>query len=182
MATVRITADFRGITHELETFAAETSKASSRALNRTIRDRQTAAVDLLASAVGLDTATVKKATDLDLAAPGRLTATLRVNDKRIPLIKFGAVQTPAGVASRRGFVPHGFIARMRSGHIGVFRRVSLDAPLRRGPRRSWLPIRERFGPSLAHEFQRPEVYEPLVAPIQETLAANLRDEVKAPRA
>ena len=181
MATVRITADFRGVKHELESFAVDTGKAAARALNRTIKAMQVLAVERLAADVGLDRAIVEKATDVDLAVPERLSATLRVNDKRIPLINFGAVETAAGVASRRGFVEHGFIARMRSGHVGVFRRVSLVAPLRRGRQRSWLPIRQRFGPSLAREFQRPEVYEPVVQTATESLPASLREEVK-PRA
>ena len=79
-------------------------------------------------------------------------AQLAASLKRIPLIRWNARQVGRGVSYRlkggRGRHPNAFIAAMRSGHRGVFVRGTT-----RG-----LPIKELFGPSLGHVFQkyRPE--------------------------
>src|SRR5438094_641473 len=72
MATVKITANFRGVIHELETFEAEIGKGGARALNTTIKAAQALAVDRLAQEAGLDIALVRKSTGIDLASSDRL--------------------------------------------------------------------------------------------------------------
>lgn len=82
----------------------------------------------------------------------RQTAALFASAKRIPLIKFGATGPEpsrgkgSGVTARtrRGRYPRAFIATMRSGHRGVFERKTTRR----------LPIREKFGPSIAHVFTK----------------------------
>jgi hypothetical protein len=88
--------------------------------------------------VARDAMTIAKAT------PSRLMATVTASNRRIPLIDFGAPrQTKRGVTANTGqgrqLYPSAFIARMQSGHVGVFKRKGT-------PR---LPIAELHGASVA---------------------------------
>lgn len=72
-------------------------------------------------------------------------ASIAAKSTRTGLLEYkGTSQTARGVRYRiikggkRGLIEHGFIARMQSGHRGVFKRE-------RGPR---LPIQEKRGPSV----------------------------------
>jgi hypothetical protein len=74
----------------------------------------------------------------------QLYAAISITGRRIPLRKFGARQTRRGVsyAIRRGGrteMRHAFLAEMKTGHRGVFRRKD------KAPR---LPIQEKYGPSV----------------------------------
>lgn len=69
-------------------------------------------------------------------------------------------------ASGRKVVPGAFVARMRSGHLGLFKR---DGSARLG-------IHELFGPSPLHVFQNEEVILKLDDLIEDTMARNLERE------
>jgi hypothetical protein len=85
---------------------------------------------------------------------------------RIPLIDFGARGPEpsrgrgSGVTYRMGGaqkrLPHAFIARLASGHRGVFERT--QGKFMRIQKRSWKKkrqaIHEKFGPSLPHVFAK----------------------------
>jgi hypothetical protein len=77
------------------------------------------------------------------ATPDRLASEVKVTREEIPLSAFGARQTKGGVSvlvrrsEGRKVLKGTFLARMKSGHIGVFHRE--------GKKR--LPILERFGPT-----------------------------------
>lgn len=122
--------------------------AVARAVNKSATSARTALVRAVAKDVGLTQKTIRPQIVLGAARPGRNpAATLRVPTKRIPLIKFGAKQFSYGVRARlKGGAqkyPGAFVATMRSGHTGVFRR--------RGKPR--LPIAELHGPSLGRVFR-----------------------------
>lgn len=80
------------------------------------------------------------------ARGAELSARVTVTGSRIPLYRFGAKQTKRGVTYRikkgggRGIAPSAFIATMRSGHTGVFKRKT----------KKRFPIYELRGPSLPH--------------------------------
>jgi hypothetical protein len=74
-------------------------------------------------------------------------------------------------------IPNAFIARMQSGHVGVFQRVAGSSG-RRGPapNRSQLPIRELFGPSIWQVFKKYEAVG--LARGREQLIKNLQSEFR----
>lgn len=128
-----------------------------RALNRAGVSTQTAMVREVARDMGIKQADVKKAMRVTNAREGHFEATVSATGARMPLIAFGAKGPEPSRGKGRGVTarmqgarkryPHAFIARMRSGHRGVFQRTSIPG----GPR---LPIRELFGPSIPLVFNR----------------------------
>ncbi len=136
----------------VERLKAKAPMAQARALNRAIASAKTAMVRVISDDLGVKASEVRDRIGVEDARPDRLRARLSASYKRIPLIDFKA-QGPEpslgkgrGVTAKlgrsRGRYPDAFIATMTSGHRGVFRRKSLGR----------LPIRELFGPSVAHVF------------------------------
>lgn len=119
-----------------------------QALNRSMRGVQTVLKRAVSKDMGMKVGSVAKRMAIGKATRSRQQATLRVNDKRVPLMEFKAKQTRKGVTHRIGGqrrqVPGAFIAEMPSGHKGVFKRRS----------RRRLPIVELHGPSIYKIAQR----------------------------
>jgi len=152
----------------------------ARALNRSINSGRTLATRLIASDLGLKVGDVREFVSVQEARADRLEASVQVSARRIPLIKFGAAgPDPHADATQPGFrgvtvkmkggAGHyfkAFIARMPSGHVGVFQR--------RGRRR--LPIDQLHGPSPWRAYQK---HQPtVVARVQEQLAKTLPHEIE----
>jgi hypothetical protein len=123
-------------------FATAVSAAASRALNRAISTVRTDVTRKLAKELGLAQTPIRERLEIQSASPKRLEATLVVSSKPVPLIEYAARQTKPGVTYRgpqgRRLLRGSFIARMRSGHVGVFKRRT----------RKRLPIFERVGAPL----------------------------------
>jgi hypothetical protein len=118
---------------------------------------------------GLKQAVIRERLEIQRASPADLEAVVVVSSKSIPLIEFGARQTPAGVTTARGqFRKSAFLATMRSGHRGVFRR--------RTKRR--LPIREQTGPPLPAVAARAQILKSAQAVGQAAFSARLPAEIK----
>lgn len=128
-------------------------QAIARALNRATASMRTVQTRGIAKDLGLAQAPIRKAMTIDQATASHHVAKLIATGARIPLYAFKPSpkdpqvrRRTGGVSYRlpggRGRVPNAFIARMDSGHIGVF--------VRKGRRR--LPIRELFGPSIPQVF------------------------------
>lgn len=152
----------------LRRLAQNAPAAEARALNRAITTARVFMRRTVASDVGLQQTVVDKDFSVRQARPDALKATLEVRGKRIPLAKFGArgpmptrgrppYVTAAIGGVRKVYGPRPgantpFMARMRSGHIGVFARVD---PSERRSVGAWglnLPLRELRGPSLVRVF------------------------------
>lgn len=140
---------------EIGKMPERTTKAMARSLNRGINSARSVMVFRISKDTGLRSKDVRDALPVTLATPNRLIVRLATSLKRIPLIRFGARgPEPSrgkgkGVTYRigtqgRGRLASAFIARMGSGHRGVF--------MRTGTAR--LPIRELKGPSLGRVFAR----------------------------
>jgi hypothetical protein len=139
--------------------------AQVRALNRAIASANTAMLRVISSDMGVKIGDLRDKIRVEQATPDRLRARLYASAKRIPLIDFGAKGPEpsrgrgTGVTVKLGRgrtrIPNAFIARMGSGHRGVYRRVD-GGTGRRGPlpNRSQLPIRELFGPSIWKVFTK----------------------------
>lgn len=74
------------------------------------------------------------------------------------------------VKGQGGTIAHAFLAKMRSGHIGVFRRTSGN---------SSLPIAKLSGPSTPQMLESPTVAAFIQKRMEERLAANVDHEINA---
>lgn len=102
----------------------ELRPAVARALNRAIVTVETDVARKLAQETGIKQRLLKDRLLIRRASPDRLEARLDVSRRPIPLIEErGISQAKAGVRTPRGIIKHGFIATMKSGHRGAFRRI-----------------------------------------------------------
>lgn len=141
----------------------------ARAFKRTGELARTQIVRQAAKDSGLPTGAVRSATRIFYSNEG---ATIGFRETWMLLHKLGgAVQTGRGTRVAK-WGPHksAFIAKMASGHVGVFTRVGK-------PR---LKIRELFGPNpVAEVFQAPSTYEDILARvIAERLAPQVLHEME----
>ncbi len=125
--------------------------ATVTALNRTMSSVQTEASRLIRDRYTIKASVAKKQMRISRASKSRLFADLIVSGRRIPLIEFAARQTRKGVTvnvtRQRKLVRGVFIARMKSGHVGVYERL--------GPKR--LPIQELLSISLPKAFTQKQI-------------------------
>ncbi|CAI2936143.1 phage tail protein [Aminobacter niigataensis] len=134
-------------------------KAASRAMRRVADMARSRIVKRSAERVDIPQARVRALTTAHMNAGGR-TAEVVMRSGWIPLFKLGATQTAKGVRVKmRGSFRSAFIAKMGSGHAGVFRREGKDR----------LPIRELFGPNPAHDItNNDQVYVQVLAEVIES--------------
>lgn len=158
-------------------------QAVKRALKRAGTSGRAEMVRRISADTGLTQTAVRKEIRVNLV--GDTAVELEVTGQRIPLIAFGAKGPEpsrgrgAGVTYRlpgsRGRAEHAFIAKMPTGHRGVYARTPGARATKKG--RSWteLPIVELFGPSLVKVFEKylPEG----AARAQEALVNNVRSEI-----
>lgn len=165
--------------------------AAARALNRTATSVRAEASTMIREEVKLKAGDVKAVLDVTRVSPrqplSRMVAFLTIRAKSIPLVSFGArpkvVKTPAGkrigvtvqVKKERKLVEGGFIAKMKSGRTGVFRRggkagYSPDAPR--------LPIRHLLSTSVVDIARGKGFLAKLEAYARATFRKNLERELK----
>lgn len=138
------------------------------ALADTAKSTITKAAQLIAKRTGLRSATVKARLSYDSIRVGHYQATIRSSRRPIPLYDFpGTAQTSTGVRTRAWgktqVIRSAFIATMRSGHVGAYRR--------RG--RSRLPIKQLWGPTIYGTFATPQVQGLIRKTMQDRLRASL---------
>lgn len=145
--------------------------AVQRALNRTGSSLRTQAVRDIGADLHIPQAAVRKGIELQQATRANLRVRMLLTGRRIALYAFRARPTRAGVTydlgRGRSVAPGAFIATMRSGHTGAFRR--------RTKRR--LPIDELFGPSLARVFKTVRRMAQWKELIRDLMHKNLEHEV-----
>ncbi len=150
---------------------ADWRKAGARALNRTAAGARTVGVRAIAANLGLNQSAIREAMVIRQATASNLEAAVVATSRRIPLIEFNARQTRKGVTYRIGKVRKllagAFIATMRSGHEGIFKR--------RGSSR--LPIDERFGPSIPLVFVRKTIQDAMKQVIEERLEREMQHQI-----
>ncbi|WP_312117944.1 phage tail protein [Brevibacillus reuszeri] len=157
------TTDIKQAIRQIRRLQDDASKALSSAMNRTIHGVGTEVTRKTKEIFHVKTADVKGTIRFRKAEPSDLEASLTAHSKNLPLMRFktnpGKVPTrrPASTKSavrRVGLTPVGgaFIAQMRSGYIGVFKRLrgSRHKKVTRNGKTYWsgLPIRELYGPSV----------------------------------
>ena len=136
------------------------AKAFARAGRRVVKTARSRYVKRAAPRLKLQQKVIRGLTTARFNAGGN-TAEVVVRSGWIPLYKLGASQNRRGVRVRlRGSYRSAFIASMKSGHKGVFKRVGADR----------LPIRELFGPNPAHDItNNEEEYLAVIAEVMEEI-------------
>lgn len=154
MAAVTLKLDTKDWQRAIKGLKATAPRRIVRALNRAGISTQTVMAREVSKDMGIKVGDAKKAMKITQAQEGSLQVAVKASGARIPLIAFGAKGPEPSRGRGRGVTArmqgsrkryaHAFIARMSSGHRGVFQRAST-----RGPR---LPIRQLFGPSIPFVF------------------------------
>ena len=123
---LEIKVDTRGYDAAFDRLVRAVATASTRTANRLIEQAKTAGLREISKIYGLGPRTFEKYVQITLARDGENEATIRVRGRELPVYLFDPRQTKAGVTvrikGRRILIPGAFLARMRSGHIGVFAR------------------------------------------------------------
>lgn len=179
MATAGLTMHF-----DWKPFIAATNALKRPALDRavalalvdTAKSANAKAATAIAKHTALKSARVKQGLSYDRVSVGQYHVNLRASRKLVPLIDFRARQTGGGVRASK---PWGktqvfratFIATMRSGHRGVYRRV--------GKKR--LPIVEMMGSSIHGSFQQANPAKAIVKTVKERLPKALARRVRQQR-
>jgi len=128
--------------------------AIRRAANDTAVTARSRVVDTVYSRVNLKKARIRKNTSVLKAKFGSLTAKVVIFTKPIPLVEFPYITSFVGTSvSVRKSRPaelyrHRFVAKMPSGHVGIFERRLLSG----GRSAGRLPIDEQVGPGIGNIF------------------------------
>lgn len=175
MSTFQVRFDVRALVQNLDAVSAQVIPgAVRRAIKRTVNSAKVAMSRDIAQDMNLKVGFVKNElkTAVTETPGGEFVGQLSVSGRRIPLIQFSAkganganATNPVpsagrgrGVSARVGAGRQqyrgAFIARMNSGHVGVFKRVGSSARKSRGAWSKNLPIIELHGPSLPHVFAK----------------------------
>lgn len=173
MSIVNIRLDDRDLLRGIAAHKARFPYAIRRALKRTATSTTALMAKSIAQDTGLPSRFVKKEIKIDTL--GDVGVRIRVEGDRIPLIAFKARgPEPSrgkgrGVSYRlpggRGRDPNAFIATMKSGHRGVYKRTT----------KARLPIVQLHGPSLMGVFVR--YMQQGAEHAKEALIKNLRAEI-----
>lgn len=152
-----VRSDVREVERALGGMKKGVATVVTRAANKAIRSARTASVRAIAKDLpGVRQKRIRDMMTMRLARTTSWSAYIEPRDgRRIPISEFAARQTQRGVTYRtqegRRLIPGAFLATMKSGHSGVFKR--------KGKRR--LPIYETFGPSIPFVFIRARIQQPI---------------------
>ena len=166
-----IEVDNKMVLKALKAYPKKAERASVRALNRAGKSGKSLLTRKIAKNMGLTVGDISRAISVRRATPTLFCVILRASLKRIPLFKFGAKATKRGVSYRAGSkrtkLAGAFIARMPTGHTGVFkRRLAVGR----------LPITELLGPSIGHVFLK--YSDEAIARAQEQFPKDLAHELR----
>jgi hypothetical protein len=176
-ATITVSLNTADVARAITALKGRARPAIARALNRSAASAKTLMVSLISTDMGMKVSDVRGLVTVQNATAENLEATFRASPTRVPLYDFRAKgRYPSlgrgnGVTARlpggAGRYPNAFIAKMPTGHMGVFQR-------RTGARR--LPIYELRGPSIWQAFINRQ--DQGVARAEEQLAKNLPHELE----
>ncbi|MER2126296.1 phage tail protein [Solibacillus sp.] len=146
-----------------------------RALNRAATAAQTRASVTVRREYVIKAADVKKRIKIRKATAGNLSAQIRASGPVTPLMKFDVTPTfPDSTQVRarvkkggRKPIQSGFVVRTGNSHVNVFTRSG----------RSRLPIKGRYGPSIAQMMGKDEIVEDIQTRAQDVLDKRLEHEL-----
>jgi len=157
---ISVETNARAIIVDLEGLNTKAMKAAVRSMNRAIVSARATMAREIAQDVRLGPSVVKAAMPVSKATFANAQARFGAGLKRIPLLYFKAKQTQRGVSynlsGSRSSIASAFLAKMKSGHEGVFRRN--PQKFMRVQKPTWTKkrpaIMELWGPSLGHVFKK----------------------------
>lgn len=156
--------------------------ATARALNKTGSQTKTEASRLIRQTYNLPARTIARQISVTKASRTTLTAIVKPSGRKLPVLSFSARQTAAGVRVhiKRGsprVIAHAFIARTRSGHVGVFARGRYSG---RSfvHQKSRLPITELFTVGVPQAFGNRVVIQALRTKIAQTFPRVMEHEIR----
>ncbi len=172
----------------------------ARSMNRANKGIATDSAKEIAKELNLKQATIKKNYALNNATVAKLSANFRSTGRPIPLIEYGACQVKNGVSVQvkkskgRKVIPMAFIAKMKSGHLGVFTRkkeyLGTGRPtgtpksgyLYTQPgtwsRRYRLPVEEMYGPRVEDVFSNDDVMGKVIAGAEDRLQKTMEQQTE----
>ena len=165
----------------------EFSRAAPAALNRTATSKRSQAVKLVAADLGIKQATVRERMNIRRATGSNLESAVQASGKRIPIIELKptpstVIRPQPGKGVRyfnpfkggRRLIPGSFIAQMRSGHVGVFKR--LGGALMKSKKKE--SIKELFGGAIPMVLLARRYRETLLGDVPEKLLVELSSALK----
>lgn len=175
MASLNVKLDIEPVLRSLDRLGIGLAeKAISRSLNRTIVTVRTHASRKVREELTLKAKDVKKELSVRRARRGGLEASVAVSVTATGLIKYRARQTARGTTFQvkrqggRKRLPHAFIAKMASGHVGVFTR-------RQGVPRN--PIGELFSTAVGQYLDDARVLNEIGETAQDRFGRELSSQV-----
>lgn len=153
-------------------------RAFSAAINRGLSHAKTQALKQVKNVYAVKPAALNEATKtrVQTASTGNLAGYVSFSGVKIPLYKFQVTPKEPGKGKVRAGVMKGggtafesaFIAKMKSGHIGIFERITSKR----------LPIEEKMGLSAAQMVQNEVIMEQLTKEAQEKVDERLKHEIE----
>jgi len=165
--------------------------AAPRALDKLRDQAKTAGFRKISEIYDIGPRTMDRYASLTFANGRTLEASINVKGAGFPLYAFAPRQTRLGVSIRikgkRVVIPHTFIAKMPSGHVGVFARGTYAGrfQFKRGRRitkprkaRTELPINELFSFAPPDALSNPDVVDAMQARVDEQAGKVLKQEIR----
>jgi len=123
--------------------------------------------------------------------PGTLSGRVKLSGKLLPMRTFSPKQTSKGVKVKlyvnkeAEVIPSAFMATMKNGYQGVFKRVYKGTPTGMPVNKRWnrlpeayrLPIRQLFAPSQVTIFIKDEIFNPFKRSVEKRLEVDLQREI-----
>lgn len=171
------TAALRAMAERLS--ARNFSRAMSVAVNASAKTLRGKARSRVAKRMGIPGKAVDKSFKVEpFAEPSSLLADVVGTGRAIPLINFAAKMKGEGTTAKAWgegkLYPSTFVATMKSGHTGVFKRVG-D---RRSEEGNELGIKELWGPGVAQEMSREEVLGAIAGEGSDLLQRNVQRQLQ----
>ncbi len=162
----------------VKAFGAQAKQAVARAVNRTVKGVRTDAVKAAIREYSIKPPIVRKSIKVEQALNGSLEAAAIATGKRIPLIHFEArPKQPGGrrpikgvsvqVKKERKVLKGSFLARLKSGHVGVFQREGDDR----------LPIEEKRSLAVPQMLENQDVIEEIQEKAENRFDKSLSHEI-----
>ena len=190
---IRINADdMKKVEASLRGLPDTVAKVASRAINDTLAGVKTDASAEIRAIVTLKKSAVDATFKVSKASVTNLSGLFRSTGSPVPLIEYGARQVKAGVSVQvkrgtpRSTVIGAFIARMKSGHKGVFWRewhqairkpMNRNIPYGKLPKKYRLPIAQRYGPRVPDILSNEPVMDSVMKKAEERMHKNIDREL-----
>lgn len=159
--------DLRRAQWKLTAYPRGINKALMRALNAALTKMRGTVVKDAALGSAVPQKFIRRRLWLNKAKTNKLYGSVVLSGRAWPLVWFAHSVAPTGVQTIRGLIAHSFVARMKTGHVGIYLRK----------RKTRLPIFEQTAPSMAETIRALLVAPKISEEGRRTLSKRIRAEV-----